>query len=355
MLRSPLRLAAALALTCAGAEALAQPATPPAPSVAVALNWVRMPGAESCISPQALARGVEQRVGHPVFVPVAQAEWSIEGRVERDRDAWLATLRASRGDGVAGSRTVRRVAPDCAVLDAQVAVIIALLIDPEADPNEHVAPPAPPTPPPAPPPPPPPAPPPQPLPAPAPAAPAARPRHLTLELGVGAAVEALPTLAPAAHLAAEWSPGGGPLRLRAAAGVWGPAQVTVAPASAARGAADARFVGLHGALSACLAPASLPWLSACLGALVGGLHGEGASFARDASVWRPAVAATSRVGVEASLSARWSLRGGLWVGVPVVWPEFVVADPVTGQSVLSLGPSAPVTGGLELAVAWAAL
>ncbi len=63
-----------------------------------ALGWVRLPDAESCISPQALATIVEARVGHRVFVAPAVADLAIEARVERltSPDAWRAVVRASR-------------------------------------------------------------------------------------------------------------------------------------------------------------------------------------------------------------------------------------------------------------------
>jgi uncharacterized protein YbjT (DUF2867 family) len=47
------------------------------------LSWERLPGAESCIATQDLARAVERRLRREVFVSAARADISVEGRVER--------------------------------------------------------------------------------------------------------------------------------------------------------------------------------------------------------------------------------------------------------------------------------
>lgn len=96
-----------------------------------ALNWVRMPGAESCVSPQALARATEARMARRVFVSIADASLSIEGRIERVRapDGWRAVIRAARAAGEVGSREVRVASPDCAAIDERVVVVVALLLD----------------------------------------------------------------------------------------------------------------------------------------------------------------------------------------------------------------------------------
>src|SRR5258708_255178 len=44
------------------------------------LSWLRMPGSDSCIATQALARSVEERLGRRVFVSAAEADVSVEGR-----------------------------------------------------------------------------------------------------------------------------------------------------------------------------------------------------------------------------------------------------------------------------------
>src|SRR5690348_567896 len=49
------------------------------------LSWVRLPGAEGCVATQTLARAAEDRLGRSVFVSAAQADVSVEGRIEPKR------------------------------------------------------------------------------------------------------------------------------------------------------------------------------------------------------------------------------------------------------------------------------
>ncbi len=94
------------------------------------MSWVRLPGAESCISGQHLARLVEQRLQGPTFLSAAEAELSIEGRVEPIEDGWQATLNLSDADGSAlGTRQLTAREPVCRSLDDQVSLVIALMID----------------------------------------------------------------------------------------------------------------------------------------------------------------------------------------------------------------------------------
>ena len=70
-----------LVLAAARAHAL-DPAAP-------GLNWVRLPGAESCIAAQALAARIEERVGRVLFVTIAEAGLSVDGSVRRGTpDGW---------------------------------------------------------------------------------------------------------------------------------------------------------------------------------------------------------------------------------------------------------------------------
>jgi hypothetical protein len=99
------------------------------------LSWVRLSGAESCISTQALAARVEQRLGRRVFVSASQADLSLEGHVERveQPESMMATLAVSDRQGrVLGRRVLRASGGDCRDLEASLVLVIAIAIDPGA-------------------------------------------------------------------------------------------------------------------------------------------------------------------------------------------------------------------------------
>ncbi|MDH5671832.1 MAG: hypothetical protein OEZ06_06755 [Myxococcales bacterium] len=110
-----------------GQAALAQP---PRTS---SLSWVRLPGAESCISTQQLAALVERRIGRRAFVSASQADISLEGRVERKDARWQVTLVLSNRHGtILGERRLQAEGDDCSVLEASLVLVIAIAIDPGA-------------------------------------------------------------------------------------------------------------------------------------------------------------------------------------------------------------------------------
>lgn len=95
-----------------------------------ALHWVRAKGAERCIDPRALAARVEALTG-PVFVAPAAAEVSFEGEIAPAGRGFRARLVSSRADGVPrGERILNTSSADCRTLDAALAFVIALTIDP---------------------------------------------------------------------------------------------------------------------------------------------------------------------------------------------------------------------------------
>jgi hypothetical protein len=99
------------------------------------LSWVRLPGAEGCVATQLLARAVEQRLGRTVFVSAAQADVSVEGRIEPGRAKKgfqaIITLRDAKG-GVLGTRELARAEPSCDAMTEPLALVIAVMIDPDA-------------------------------------------------------------------------------------------------------------------------------------------------------------------------------------------------------------------------------
>ncbi len=132
------------------------------------LSWLRMPGGESCIATQALARSVEERLGRHVFVSAAEADVSVEGRIEkRGAGGWHSVITIRDGKGaLLGTRELDRPDGACSAMNEPLALVIAVMIDPEAKLSSSSSPP--PLPPPAAAPAPAPAPVPAPLPAPAP-------------------------------------------------------------------------------------------------------------------------------------------------------------------------------------------
>lgn len=144
----PIVAAAILAAALSPRSARAQGAPPRTAS----LSWVRPPEAEECVSTRALARAVDERLGRRVIVSASEADLSVEGSVERVADPpsyrAVVTLRDADGRSL-GSREISSTGPGCDSLRAPLAVVIAVLIDPEATLSPRKpAPPAPPPPPP---------------------------------------------------------------------------------------------------------------------------------------------------------------------------------------------------------------
>ena len=112
------------------ASAASAQATPPTSS----LSWVRLPGAESCLSTHQLAASVEKRLGHRAFVSASQAELSLEGRIERSApDRWSATLIVSDRNGrTLGKRELHARGDSCAAIDRSLVLVVAIAIDPGA-------------------------------------------------------------------------------------------------------------------------------------------------------------------------------------------------------------------------------
>jgi hypothetical protein len=128
-------LAAVLAVvpvTLGAPDARAEP--PPAPRTA-SLAWVRAPGAESCIGPRALTAGIEAKLGRQAITVPARADLAIEGRAERlgPVGPWrIAIAVVGEAGEVLGLRELGTEAQDCRTLDDEIALVIAVLIEPGA-------------------------------------------------------------------------------------------------------------------------------------------------------------------------------------------------------------------------------
>jgi hypothetical protein len=104
------------------------------PPTRFSLNWVRLPGAESCISARALSERVEARLRRAVFSAPALVDVVIEGHVKQTEAGFVASVSISDAAGaVLGSRELTTADSTCRDLDAQLALTVALLIDPNAE------------------------------------------------------------------------------------------------------------------------------------------------------------------------------------------------------------------------------
>lgn len=100
---------------------------------AAALHWVRLPGTYGCLDGSTLARAVEAKLQRKVFAPVSESSVLIEGYVERDPTGYRAELRMTSGAGaLLGTRTLRSAATECRELSETVAVVLAIMVDPDA-------------------------------------------------------------------------------------------------------------------------------------------------------------------------------------------------------------------------------
>jgi hypothetical protein len=97
------------------------------------LSWVRLEGAEECVATQPLARSVEERLGRSVFVSAADADLSVEGRVERKNKTWRAHVEVRDPTGkLLGTRDLESAEASCESLRAPLALALAVMIDPDA-------------------------------------------------------------------------------------------------------------------------------------------------------------------------------------------------------------------------------
>ncbi len=328
----------AVALLATAALARAEPVPParPAAPVTSSLSWVRLPGAEACIGSRALAVAVERRLQHEVFVPASRAAIAVEGRVEpvtTGGKGFRAVILVSDEAGVPqGSREILGASSDCAAMNDDLALVIAVMIDPEAALAPRLpAAKAPRPPPPAPPPPVPPPP------------PCVDPPswHVSLEAGGEAMVGLLPGVSGGVLLRTHIEPP----RFWAfeLGGVLFPA------VSAAQGTVSASFQLAEAIALVC--PLTLRafggTLSACAGVEVGSIRGDSPAVALgfEEGVFNVALAGRARRRLVGPLMA----GAGLGLSVPILRERFLTSPggdlfsmaPVAGTVDLSLGIEFP--------------
>ncbi|WP_437731250.1 hypothetical protein [Sorangium sp. So ce1335] len=350
------RRAARLALVAGALLAAARPARASPGEQTASLSWVRLAGAEACVGARALAQAVEARLGRAALVSAARAELTIEGRVEPGGSGgWRAVLAVADADGaVLGTREITTASPRCRALDEELALAIALMIDPSAKLSPGAPPaaaaPAPPA-----------AAAPAPPAAAAPALPAAAapaPPAAAAPAPPAAAAPApapqvivqrilIPVPPPAPPPPAPWrvEVGAGPLfglgllpspgvaaALRArltpprffsfevGGAVWFPNEATT-------GASSTRFTWGEGFVSAC--PVSLgseTRLSACAGVRLGALRVGGLGFRVDRSDERLTAGGALDVRLTRRLAGPLTVGGGLGLIVPFVRDTFYYID-----------------------------
>ncbi|MGK4000857.1 hypothetical protein [Sorangium sp. So ce1024] len=334
--RLALVTAARLALVAAALLAGARPARASSGEQTASLSWVRLGGAEACIAARALAQAVEARLGRAALVSAARAELTIEGRIEPGGSGgWRAVLAVVDADGaVLGTREIATASPRCRAIDDELALAIALMIDPSAKLSPGAPPP--------------------------PAAPASPAAPTSLAAPTSPATPARPAasapqvivqrvLIPASPPAPSppWRVeiGAGPLfglgllpspgvaaALRArltpprfwsfevGGAVWLPDETTT-------GAASTRFTLGEGFVSAC--PVSLgseTRLAACVGVRLGALRAGGLGFRVDRSDERLTAGGTLDARLTRRLVGPLTVGGGLGLIVPFVRDTFYYTD-----------------------------
>lgn len=128
-----MRVHAAAGMCCACWWLLASGALAEQPGLG--LNWVRLGGAESCVTATQLMNQLEARVGRILFVRSGEATLSIDGYVAKvgEPQGWAVTLELSDAHGkVLGQRDLG-VLPgsDCKVVADTALLILDLTLDPD--------------------------------------------------------------------------------------------------------------------------------------------------------------------------------------------------------------------------------
>ena len=317
--------------------AAARPARASSGEQTASLSWVRLAGAEACVGARALAQAVEARLGRAALVSAARADLTIEGRIEPGGSGgWRAVIAVADAEGaVLGTREIATASPRCRAIDDELALAIALMIDPSATLSASAPPPSA-SPAPAPPPSASPAPAPPPSPAPAPAPPpqvivqrilipvppaATPPAPWRVEVGAGPlfGLGLLPSPGVAAVIRARLTPPRS-WSFEVGGAIWAPNETTA-------GAFTTRFSWSEGFVSVCpVSIGSATRLSACAGARLGALRVNGIGFGVDRTDERLTAGGTLDVRLSRRLIGPLTAGGGLGLIVPLVRDTFYYTD-----------------------------
>lgn len=132
------------AATLAALLAALGSAPDPPPSARWELRWVLGPNTLGCPEAGAFAAAVEQALARPVFAASGEGGLAVLGRVDRG-PPWYASVQLADREGRAkGSREVTSEADTCDDLAKTLALVVALMIDPQAEVALSAPPPSPP-------------------------------------------------------------------------------------------------------------------------------------------------------------------------------------------------------------------
>jgi hypothetical protein len=122
---------ASLALVLLFAGARAGGAEPARPAHAQSrLVYVREPGAEGCIEPEALARAVDVRLSRRVFTLEAGAALTTRVRARREAGRFIVdTALLDAAGSELGTRRLETAARHCSALDDSLALVLSLALD----------------------------------------------------------------------------------------------------------------------------------------------------------------------------------------------------------------------------------
>jgi hypothetical protein len=264
-----------------------------------------------------MARAVERRLHHEVFVPVTRAELLVEALVEPASGSGFHVLITTSGaDGAPlGQRELATQEPTCAGIAESAALAIALMIDPEA----MLAPPEKP---------------PEPAPAPAPVAPSPPPPEPwqgVLEFSGGLAAGLLPHVAPAVSIRAFVAPPALAIAFEAGGTYFVPESVALGGTSEAKFSLALAEVGLcrpppGGAVS----------LWGCAGVEIGRLGAAGSNLPNENHYERWVVDLDARGTASYRVAERWLLSVTLGLVVPLARDTFNVGPTASQREVFRM-------------------
>lgn len=110
----------------------------------VALNWVRLEGAEDCPFVETLAARVEAKVDRRIFVAPGRSEHVLEGQIERASHGFRARVRLlDRSGKELGVREVKTTSPSCEAFGEELVFVVSLLVRdeqaaPEPEPRREI-------------------------------------------------------------------------------------------------------------------------------------------------------------------------------------------------------------------------
>jgi hypothetical protein len=268
---------------------------------------------------------VERQLGRAAIVSAAQADLAIEGRVEKAAHGFRASVTLTNAHGeTLGTRELETANADCRALDGSLALVIALLIDPDAALGAR-----PPTPP-------------APAPVvvrerifvPAPPQPApTRPWGMSMSLGPSFAAGLLPKIGVGVAVRAELDPPAF-VPIEGGVNVWLDAHVD-APGAPSRGATLSLAYGYLGACPLAYRTGRAR-VEACADLAAGAIQSTGHGFRTTNAVGQESPV------VQAMLAGRTRVRlvGPLELGValgmiiPFTRPAFYYLDPTSAQEEL---------------------